>query len=64
MTGVATDSHRLSSSRIKIDNSNEFSSFILPRKTCVSTVFITIKLMMIKIAISDNKVLFKIGIQN
>ena len=33
LTGVATDSHRLSSSSFEIENSDNFSSLILPRKT-------------------------------
>ena len=33
LTGVATDSHRLSSSSLEIDNINNFSPLILPRKT-------------------------------
>ena len=33
LTGVATDSHRLSSSSIEIENGKNFSSLILPKKT-------------------------------
>ena len=33
LTGVATDSHRLSSSSILVDNIKKFSSIIIPRKT-------------------------------
>ena len=33
LTGVATDSHRLSSSSLEIENVDNFSSLILPRKT-------------------------------
>ncbi len=33
LTGVATDSHRLSSSSINVDNINNFASIIIPRKT-------------------------------
>ena len=62
MTGVATDSHRLSSSRIKIDNSNKFSSFILPRKTVYQLSSLLSEINDdVEIVISDNKVLFKIG---
>ena len=32
LTGVATDSHRLSSSSMPIENVKKFNSFILPRK--------------------------------
>ena len=33
LTGVATDSHRLSSSSIPVENLDNFKSFILPKKT-------------------------------
>ena len=33
LTGVATDSHRLSSSSLEIQNLNNFNALILPRKT-------------------------------
>ncbi len=33
LTGVSTDSHRLSSSSLEIESQNQFSSLILPRKT-------------------------------
>ena len=33
LTGVSTDSHRLSSSSLEIDKLNDFTSLILPRKT-------------------------------
>ena len=33
LTGVATDSHRLSSSSLEIENTNDFNSLILQRKT-------------------------------
>ena len=33
LTGVATDSHRLSSSSVEIDSKTEFESIILPKKT-------------------------------
>jgi len=33
LTGVATDSHRLSSSSLEIENTADFTSLILPRKT-------------------------------
>ena len=33
LTGVATDSHRLSSSSMSVENLRDFSSIILPRKT-------------------------------
>ena len=33
LTGVATDSHRLSSSSISLDKIDNFKPFILPKKT-------------------------------
>ena len=39
LTGVATDSHRLSSSSVEISNINDFVSIILPRKTVSNYVF-------------------------
>ena len=33
LTGVATDSHRLSSSSLEVDKTSDFTSLILPRKT-------------------------------
>ena len=33
LTGVATDSYRLSSSSMSVENLRDFSSIILPRKT-------------------------------
>ena len=33
LTGVATDSHRLSSSSLEINETANFTSLILPRKT-------------------------------
>ena len=61
-TGVATDSHRLSSSSLEIENINNFSSLILPRKTifqlCALLTDIKEKVIM---SASDNKIQFKIG---
>ena len=61
LTGVATDSHRLSSSSLEIENSN-FNSIILPRKT----VFQLCSLLSetnakLSIQTSDNKIKFTIG---
>ena len=62
LTGVATDSHRLSSSSIEIDNIDNFSSLILPRKTvyqlCSLLIEETEKLYM---QTSENKIKFTIG---
>jgi DNA polymerase-3 subunit beta len=62
LTGVATDSHRLSSSSIEIDASKSFHSIILPKKT----VFQLCNLLIdtnekVLIQTSENKIQFKIG---
>ena len=62
LTGVATDSHRLSSSSLEIDNINDFSPLILPRKTvfqlCSLLSETSDKLTM---QTSDNKIKFSLG---
>ena len=62
LTGVATDSHRLSSSSIEIESGKTFHSLILPKKT----VFQLCNLLAdtnekILIQTSDSKIQFKIG---
>ena len=62
LTGVATDSHRLSSSSLEIENSNNFNSLILPRKT----VFQLCSLLsetnnQLSVQTSDNKIKFTLG---
>ena len=62
LTGVATDSHRLSSSSIEIDKGKTFHSIILPKKT----VFQLCNLLIdtnekVLIQTSENKIQFKIG---
>ena len=62
LTGVATDSHRLSSSSIEIDNDLKINSLILPKKT----VFQLCNLLedtseKILIQTSESKIQFKIG---
>tara|TARA_Y100001936_G_scaffold247983_1_gene294941 strand:+ start:39 stop:716 length:678 start_codon:yes stop_codon:yes gene_type:complete len=62
LTGVATDTHRLSSSSIPIENVENFKPFILPKKT----VFQLCNLLQeneknISLSISDTKIQFKIG---
>ena len=62
LTGVATDSHRLSSSSIEIDTGTSFSSIILPKKT----IFQLCNLLAdtnekILIQTSESKIQFKIG---
>jgi DNA polymerase-3 subunit beta len=62
LTGVATDSHRLSSSSLEIENADSFSSIILPRKTvfqlCTLLAESNEKLSMQTI---ENKVKFSLG---
>ena len=62
LTGVATDSHRLSSSSLEIENIKDFTSIILPRKTvsqlCALLTENSEQLMM---QTSDNKIKFTLG---
>ena len=62
LTGVATDSHRLSSSSLEIEKPSNFSSLILPRKTvfqlCTLLTEINEKLTM---QTSENKIKFCLG---
>ena len=59
---MATDSHRLSSSSLEIENSTDFNSLILPKKTvfqlCSLLSETSEKLLM---QTSDNKVKFSLG---
>ena len=62
LTGVATDSHRLSSSSIEIENNLKINSLILPKKT----VFQLCNLLedtsdKVLIQTSESKIQFKIG---
>jgi DNA polymerase-3 subunit beta len=62
LTGVATDSHRLSSSSIEVDPGKSFHSIILPKKT----VFQLCNLLeetseKVLIQTSESKIQFKIG---
>ena len=62
LTGVATDSHRLSSSSIEIQDIKNFSSLILPRKTVYQLTSLLLEsseeLIM---ETSENKVKFSLG---
>ena len=62
LTGVATDSHRLSSSSLEIENPDNFSALILPRKTvyqlCSLLAETNEKLSM---QLSENKIKFIMG---
>ena len=62
LTGVATDSHRLSSSSLEIKDANEFNPLILPRKT----VFQLCSLLsespdQLTMQTSENKIKFTLG---
>ena len=62
LTGVATDSHRLSSSSLEIDNIQDFKPFILPRKTVFQLCSLLSEVSEpLFIQISENKVMFLIG---
>ena len=62
MTGVATDSHRLSSSSLEIENTNNFTSLILPRKTVFQLCSILSETTEhLSMQTSDNKIKFKLG---
>jgi DNA polymerase-3 subunit beta len=62
LTGVATDSHRLSSSSLEIESATNFTSLILPRKTvfqlCSLLADISDQLSM---QVSENKIKFTLG---
>ena len=62
LTGVATDSHRLSSSSLEINNAEEFKSLILPRKTVfqLSTLLSEIQGELL-MQTSENKIKFSLG---
>jgi len=62
LTGVATDTHRLSSSSVPIENIENFKPFILPQKT----VFQLCSLLQesrdnVSLYVGDTKIQFKIG---
>ena len=62
LTGVATDSHRLSSSSLEIENINDFRSLILPRKTVFQLCSLLAETSdQLKMQTSDNKIKFTIG---
>ncbi|MDA7606105.1 DNA polymerase III subunit beta [Pelagibacteraceae bacterium] len=62
LTGVTTDSHRLSSSSIEIDTNKNFHSLILPKKTVFQLCnLLTDTNEKVLIKTTDNKVQFKIG---
>ena len=62
LTGVATDTHRLSSSSMSVENDENFKPFILPQKT----VFQLCNLLQesnekVSLNSSETKIQFKIG---
>ncbi len=62
LTGVATDSHRLSSSSIEIEKLESFSPLILPRKTVFQLCsLLTEKSEKLHMQISENKIKFTLG---
>ena len=62
LTGVATDSHRLSSSSLEIGNINDFTSLILPRKTVFQLCsLLTDDASQLTMQTTDNKVKFNLG---
>jgi len=59
---VATDSHRLSSSSLEIENTNDFTSLILPRKTVFQLCsLLTESSDQLTMQASDNKTKFTLG---
>ena len=62
LTGVATDSHRLSSSSLEIENIKDFTSIILPRKTVSQLcALLTENPEQLIMQTSDNKIKFTLG---
>ena len=62
LTGVATDSHRLSSSSLEIENSINFTSLILPRKTVFQLCSLLTEIPdQLTIQASENKIKFTLG---
>ncbi len=62
LTGVATDSHRLSSSSLEIESNEDFNSIILPRKTVFQLcTLLSESSDQLKMQTSDNKIKFSLG---
>ena len=62
LTGVATDSHRLSSYSLEVKINNEFTSLILPRKTVYQLCsLLTETSEQLIMQSSDNKIKFSLG---
>ncbi len=62
LTGVATDSHRLSSSSLEIENTSDFNSIILPKKTVFQLCsLLTETSEQLSMQTTDNKIKFTLG---
>ncbi len=62
LTGVATDSHRLSSSSLEIENFDGFNSLILPKKTTFQLcALLSENDDQLRIQTEDNKIKFALG---
>ena len=62
LTGVATDSHRLSSSSMLVDKIKDFTSIIIPRKTVYQLCsLLDNKDEKLTIEVSENKIKFTLG---
>ena len=62
LTGVATDSHRLSSSSLEIENATDFNSLILPRKTVFQLCsLLAVSSDQLSMQTADNKIKFSLG---
>lgn len=62
LTGVATDSHRLSSSSLEIDSARNLNSLILPKKTSFQLIaLLTENQNQLLMHTSDNKIKFTLG---
>ena len=62
LTGVATDSHRLSSSSLEIESPNNFNPIILPRKTVFQLCSLLAETNdQLKMQTGDNKIKFTLG---
>ena len=62
LTGVATDSHRLSSSSLEVENTSDFNSLILPRKTVFQLCSLLAETSdQLTMQTSENKIKFTLG---
>ncbi len=62
LTGVATDSHRLSSCSLEVENTTDFTSLIIPRKTVFQlSSLLSETSNQLTMQTSDNKIKFSLG---